>query len=287
MSKRRGSGRGSNQRKFTPPSQRAAAVAQREQWADANPVKPASDKPRQVQGARRGVSQASHAKPPRYSDADLHAPHPSPLLDTRAMKPAAAAHGNLLWRHKGKFALGGAAATGGTAYLFHQRQSPKKELEVAKYYDPYTGDVVEFEKRERDTGRGAATGAKIGLGTAVGLSAASAGFASGANRKLKKNPKMAAHFKNVSGLSKIPHMTAAEHLRGAGRLGAAGLVTGALIGRKRTVAKTDILPVNTRSVTALLPTGGHVSHANDLQVFRPKGGRRMPRNSSPLQRYSR
>lgn len=64
---------------------------------------------------------------------------PAPLLNIPAPR-ASVPH----WRSKGKFALAGGAAAGGTAFLFHRRQSQKEP--VMKYFDPFTGDTVEFGK---------------------------------------------------------------------------------------------------------------------------------------------
>ena len=52
------------------------------------------------------------------------------------------------WRRAGKFAAAGGVATGGAAYLYHQRQ---KDKTVAKYYDPFSGDTIEFGKTDRSS----------------------------------------------------------------------------------------------------------------------------------------
>ena len=65
-------------------------------------------------------------------------PTPEPIKFT---KPA------MNWRRAGKFAAAGGVATGGAAYLYHQRQ---KDKTVAKYYDPFSDETVEFGKSFRD-----------------------------------------------------------------------------------------------------------------------------------------
>jgi hypothetical protein len=64
---------------------------------------------------------------------------PAPLLDIPAPR-GTVPH----WRSKGKFALAGGAAAGGTAYLFHRRQSQKEP--IMKFFNPFTGDTVELAK---------------------------------------------------------------------------------------------------------------------------------------------
>lgn len=70
-------------------------------------------------------------EPPKRSTAMIH-------VDKPAMKPSS------VWRHKGKFAGSAALAGGGALYLTHHHRN-QKELAVSKtYFDPFTGDTVEF-----------------------------------------------------------------------------------------------------------------------------------------------
>jgi len=68
--------------------------------------------------------------------------------ETPTSKPIKFSKPAMNWRRAGKFAAAGGVATGGAAYLYHQRQ---KDKTVAKYYDPFSGDTVEFGKTDRSS----------------------------------------------------------------------------------------------------------------------------------------
>ena len=314
--KRRPPGRGR-----TPTYNRPAAVAQRQAAGASHGVRMASDKPVQVAGPQRRPPEASSFNPANAARADSMSSHAGNDLmrgldmdgrgeDMQWARNARAATSKpkapFLWRNKGKFALGGGAAVGGTAYLYRHNHRPKEQA-MAKYYDPFSGGVIDFGKRERSTGGGAMRGAEVGAGVAAAASGTGALLQRNVNQKMAKlpYPQRARVVREVRrrGLNprdgsittrglKVP---LSAHLRGARNTIGAGALVGGLIGVKRHadsgVEKFASNAFVNQPVTLKSTGGGHSRvgtnqrGAQAVQVYRGKN--LTLKTSSPLHHIHR
>jgi hypothetical protein len=194
--------------------------------------------------------------------------------------------GGISWRTKAGMFGGAATVGGGALYLHHHRRQT-----VSKYYDPFSGQQVEIAKAEPTFKQKYVYDSRFGL----------------PGQKRGKAERKEVRHAYMSGMPKGAAIGGALAGAGGAKLGGRrgaliggtiGAIEGSSIGglirgtkrrtqiqRRDSFGKTDIPPTGTRYIGALLPTGKHVSHANDFTVAHPKGLKRQTRRST-LQRYT-
>lgn len=287
----------------TPTYARPAAVAARAQApVFTPPPPPVRAAPRAPRPAPRPPNRPPARAVPQVNfqsassaPAAQHAAH-EVKINKPAMSPWRGSHG--------KYALGAGAAVGGTAFLYHRgRTLDRRGKTVAKYFDPFSGDVVEFQDVSK-AGGGVTAGFRVARTAArsggSGHTADSRAFMfRGMNRRQKAGVKLHGVSEHVSDHRGKYGVGAA--FAGAGALDARnnvktyreardGRPVGALrrtyyplafnAGDKKrqervgkAFASNAFANQPVTRVAALVPTGNHIGRGqNLLHVHNSKGG---------------
>lgn len=201
----------------------------------------------------------------------------SPIPEATKPAPATA---SAVRRSRGRYlvpaALVGAGAVGGAAYLAHRRRS-----NVTKLYNPFTDEIVEVEKgainrfqTARSFGR---AGVKMGTDRAS-RAGSRTGQAQRAGRAgLHRTADFGVRYGDRISLGAGVGLTGLDVFHRQQRK-KAGVTKRSTIANPPGAPKMSIgwPPQSSKSVRALLPTGKHVGHANDL-VHRKIRSRTEPR----------
>ena len=233
---------------------------------------------------------------------EIHKPAMAPAASTAPAKAV------MSWRSKGKFALAGGAALGGTAYLVHHNRQGKP---VSKsLYNPYTGDTEEMDVSKgvrlkaarvvvgrnkeaagvtaglaglaaldvQQTRRGIKRGKEGAIPSRWGTTSYTNGYTHGSRKRLEAVGKAYGNSNASKPIvvkrtgRQLSNGTTLTHVRKA-----ANHVAQISLQHGNGPGLTPFAPhamaqqrVDRKEFVSLKRTGSHVSHANKLEVFHAK-----------------